>query len=268
MTSTHGKAVGTAKKLVEDYAIRSPDDIDVDAIALDRGIFVTEGTLSGSWARLVRKGNGGLIRVSSEITIPGQSRFCVAHELGHFLLHSDVDQLEFCTSKDMLPGYARRPEEPEANAFAGELLMPEALFRERLNPRDLNLARLGEIGEEFGTTISATIHRVVDVGLHVCALVRSEDGNLRSFHLGGDFPFRIREMRSRLDARSCAGEFFREGTVVEREADVPADAWLEDRRLTGAETVRELTIPMPNYGSALTVLWIIPGSGLDHAAAE
>lgn len=268
MTRTHARAITAARKLVQDYAIRSPDDIDIDAIALDRGVFVNEAPLSGSWARLVRKGNGGLIRVSTEITIPGQKRFCVAHELGHFLLHSNIDQLEFCTSKDMLPGYARRPEEPEANAFAGELLMPEALFRERLDPRETSLAQLERVAEDFQTTISATIHRVVDVGVHVCALVRSEDGDLKSFHLGPDFQFRIREMRSPLDGRSCAGEFFKEGTPLDQEADVPADAWLEDDRLKGSETVRELTIPMPSYGSALTLLWIVPGSELDHLAAE
>ena len=267
MTRDHRKAVHAAKRLVEDYAIRSPANIDIDAIALDRGVFVTEGPLSGSWARLVRKRNGGLIRVSTDITIVGQRRFCVAHELGHFLLHSNLDQLVFCTSKDMLPGYARRPEEPEANAFAGEVLMPESLFCGRLNPVELSLAQLEDIAGEFKTTISATIHRVVDVAVHVCALVRSEGGTLRSFKAGPDFPFRIREMRTELDARSCAGEFFRDGAGVEREADVPADAWLENLRFTGSETVRELTVPMPSYGSALTVLWVVPGSELDHVAA-
>ncbi len=260
-------AVIVARKLVEEYAIREPSEIDIEAIALDRGVYVTEGPLAGSWARLVRKGDGGLIRVSTEITITGQKRFCVAHELGHFLLHAKVDQLEFCTSGDML-GYARRPEEPQANAFAGELLMPEALLRARLDPRTVSLAALEEIGKEFTTTISATIHRVVDVGVHVCALVRSEDGVTKSFHLGRDFPFRIRETRSKLDGRTCAGEFFKDGSLVEREADVPADAWLDDIRLTGSETVREITIPMPTYGSTLSMLWVVPGSTLDRVAAE
>ena len=74
MTRDHRKAVHAAKRLVEDYAIRSPANIDIDAIALDRGVFVTEGPLSGSWARLVRKGNGGLIRVSLAPPISLDSR--------------------------------------------------------------------------------------------------------------------------------------------------------------------------------------------------
>ena len=269
MTPAYRRAVLSAKRLVGDYGIRKPIDIDVEAIALDRGLFVRDGPLSGAWARLIRKGNGGLIRISTAITLEGQRRFCIAHELGHFLLHADLDQLELlCTSNDMFSGHARRPEEPEANAFAGEMLMPEDVIGPHLDPTDLTLARLDDIAKEFRTTISTTVHRVVDVAAHVCALVRSEAGKLRSFHAGPDFPFRIREMRSQLDARSCAGEFFRDDGLEEHEDDVPADAWLDDNRLGDSETVRELTIPMPSYGTTLTLLWIVPGSELDYLAAE
>jgi hypothetical protein len=268
MKRSQGRAAQTAERVITDYAIRSPDEIDVEAIAMDQGLFVKQGPLAGSWARLVRKGTGGLIRVSDSVTLEGQKRFCVAHEIGHFLLHSEVNQLEFCTLSDMLPGYARRPEEPEASAFAGELLMPETMLRARLEPSELSLLKLESLANEFQVTMSATIHRVVDVGVHVCALVRSEGGRIRSFHLGADFPFRIRDIGAALDGCSCAGEFFRDGSVGEKEADVAAEAWLDDRNLLGSETVRELTVPMPNYGNALTLLWIVPGSELDYQAAE
>ena len=124
------------------------------------------------------------------------------------------------------------------------------------------------LAADFNTTMSATAHRIVDVDLHVSALVRSEDGRMKSFHAGPDFPFRFRKMGAPLDECSCAGEFFRGGCVTEREADVAAHAWLDDHRLSGSETIRELTIPMPNYGTALTLLWIEPGSELDHRAAR
>ena len=167
----------------------------------------------------------------------------------------------------MLPGYSRRPEEPEANEFAGELLMPEVMFREQLDPVDMNLSRLENISSKFRTSISATLHRIVDVAVHITALVRSENGVMKSFHLGHDFPFRVREMRTMLDKDTCAGQFFKDGVVKERESDVPADAWIEDERLVGGETIRELTFPMPNYNSAISLLWVVPGSDLDHLAA-
>ena len=271
MTREYRRAERTASRLVSEYAIRTPADIDIEAIALDQGLYVTTGPLSGSWARLLRRGSGGVVRISSSIHSEGQRRFCVAHEIGHFLLHADQSQIERCKFTDLLPGHARRTEEPEANAFAGELLMPKKIFSSYLDGATLSLEKLDDLSSAFTATISATIHRVVDLAVHVCALVRSEAGRMRSFHVCHDFPFRLRSMGSRLDARSCAGEFFRDGFTAERQADVPADAWLEDHHLQGLyghETIRELTVPMPKYDTALTLLWIVPGSSLDDVAAE
>ena len=268
MTPQYRRAARTAGRLIKEYAIRTPAEIDIEAIALDQGLYVTTGPLSGSWARLLRRGSGGVVRVSSSIDSEGQRRFCVAHEIGHFLLHADRNQIEQCQFEDMLPGHARRAEEPEANAFAGELLMPETIFPSHLDPNELALGMLDDLSSAFEVTISATIHRLVDVAVHVCALVRSKGGRMKSFHVCDDFPFRIHSMGSQLDLRSCAGEFFRDGFVQDRQADVPADAWLDDQRLHGLETVRELTVPMPRYDTALSVLWIVPGSPLDHVAAQ
>jgi len=268
MTPQHLRAVRTAQAVVEDYGIRAPEDIDLEAIAYDRGVVVIDGNLSGSWARLVRKGKRGVVRVSDSIPYAGQRRFCIAHELGHFLLHADWSQLALCSNEDMLPGYASGSEEPEANAFAGEFLMPEPLFRKRLNPVELSFDVVAGLADVFQASMSATIHRIVDVAEHVCALVRSEKGVLRSFHRCSDFPFRIREMGTRLDARSCAGEFYLDGTSADQEADVLAETWLEDDRLMGDELIREITVPMPRFESAVTLLWIVPGSSLDYLAAE
>jgi hypothetical protein len=267
MKRVNSIAENTAKRVIDDFAIRTPEEIDVEAIAMAHRLFVTQGPLGGSWARLVRKGPGGLIRVSDTITIEGQKRFCIAHELGHFLLHSRQNQLEICNSTDMLPGYAQSREEQEANSFAAELLMPTEMFRSHLAPSELAVSIVGDLAGAFQTTMSATVNRIVDIAVHVCALVRSEAGKLKSFHVGPDFPFRLREMGVPLDSCSCAGEFFISGST-EKEAEVAAHAWLEDGRLLGNETIREITIPMPNYRSALTLLWVEPGSELDHRAAE
>lgn len=268
MTIQHRRAVRTAQRVIEDYGIRRPEDIDLEAIAFDRGLVVIDAPLSGSWARLLRKGNRGLVRVSDSIPYAGQRRFCIAHELGHFLLHEDQSQLEACSNEDMLLGYARGSAEAEANAFAGQLILPDALVRGRLEANELSLGTVSSLAKEFEATMSVTIHRIVDIAEHVCALVRSEAGVIRSFHRCADFPFRIRDMGTKLDARSCAGEFFLDGPTAELEADVLAEAWLQADRLTGDELIREITVAMPRFESAVTLLWIVPDSPLDYLAAE
>jgi hypothetical protein len=66
---------------------------------------------------------------------PGRRRFTVAHELGHWHLHRDADDVHarFCRETDVGGGsselWRARRIESEANRFAAALLMPEPLVR-------------------------------------------------------------------------------------------------------------------------------------------
>ncbi len=263
MNENHAYAAAVARGIINEYGIKRPAEIDLEAIAAMRNVFVREAELKGSSARLLRGKGGGVIRVDNTIQHYGQRRFCIAHEIGHLYLHEKVDQWAICTSRDMLPGYRRRPEEPEANSFAAELLMPEGMFRERCMPGDLRLTMLEDLASEFRTTISATTFRYTELGIDVCAVVRSEDGCIKWSKSTADFRFRLPEWGSRLDGRTCASEFFDNPVVPKTEEDVPACAWLHDDRIEQNWTIREIMIPMPNYNSALSVLWIVPDSDLD-----
>lgn len=264
MRTEHARAVAKARGLVTEYGIRDPLDLDLEAIAMDRRVLVVEGSLKGSSARLLRKGNGAVIRVSASIESKGQKRFCVAHELGHFVLHEEGNQLALCTSRDMLPWYKSRPEEPEANAFAAELLMPEKLFREQCRQEDLRLDILEGLAAVFQATITATVYRYVELGIHVCALVVSERGKIRWFRQCPDFRFRLRSPGTRIDNSSCAADFFVRGDRDKKEEDVPGTAWLDDTRVDPTWMIREILVPMPSFESALSVLWVVPRSPLDR----
>lgn len=57
-------------------------------------------------------------------------RFTLAHELGHFVLHSNDEQTEFIDSQQTMSRTASywNPIESQANAFAAELLMPQEMI--------------------------------------------------------------------------------------------------------------------------------------------
>ena len=81
---------GVAFKLAQQYGFSHPSEIDLESIAMDRGVLVVYGRLHGCEARLVRKGrSAGLIRVRDDIPAPGQKRFALAHDLGHWELHDE-----------------------------------------------------------------------------------------------------------------------------------------------------------------------------------
>ena len=58
----------------------------------------------------------------------GRDRFTLAHELGHYMLHSNVEFLSFARPFQRVPAY-RNPEW-QANTFASMLLMDPVLIRE------------------------------------------------------------------------------------------------------------------------------------------
>jgi IrrE N-terminal-like domain len=88
-------------------------------------------------------------------------RFTVAHEIGHHLLHSDGAAV-LCRPADVQTAQAsERAREREANRFAAELLMPEAMVREaadRDGPDPIALAG------RFGVSDVAMGFRLVTLG--------------------------------------------------------------------------------------------------------
>jgi Zn-dependent peptidase ImmA (M78 family) len=79
-----------------------------------------------------------------------RSRFSVAHEVGHALLH---DQ----------PG-ASDTQEREADEFASELLMPATCIRAVLRNDRLDLSRLLDLKMEWGVSMMALLRRAVTLG--------------------------------------------------------------------------------------------------------
>src|SRR3989442_8358090 len=98
------RAAAKAREIIAGFGITEASQIDVEAMAFARGVLVLERPLRGASARLVRRGQRGVIAVREDIREPGQKRFGVAHELGHFELHKKIDQLALCT-EDMLSWY-------------------------------------------------------------------------------------------------------------------------------------------------------------------
>ena len=60
---------------------------------------------------------------------PQRQRFTVAHELGHFMVHRDDPEIAYVDNRDELASLGTDPLERRCNAFAAELLMPEALVK-------------------------------------------------------------------------------------------------------------------------------------------
>lgn len=92
----------------------------------------------------------------------GRRRFTIAHELGHWYLHMDVDseQVEqFCRPSDL---NTKAHIEGQANAFAAALLMPSTLLKEQAHTCRMNIPLLAK---RFDVSVPAMRVRLVSEDL-------------------------------------------------------------------------------------------------------
>lgn len=102
-------------------------------------------------------------------------RFSIAHELGHFILHSEknatgmfMDRLLF---RKNITTYSTKEEsiEREANFFAANLLMPEELVVSevnKLNPNRDDDENIKLLAKKFDVSVSAMTYRLVNLGMY------------------------------------------------------------------------------------------------------
>ena len=91
----------------------------------------------------------------SRIKTAERSRFDLAHEIGHLILHSDVTRTEEATDRQI---------EHEANIFAAEFLLPTESLRAKLSSPP-SLDTLMKIKITYGTSAIATARSIYDAGL-------------------------------------------------------------------------------------------------------
>jgi Zn-dependent peptidase ImmA (M78 family) len=251
------KAEKVASELLKRYGIESPEHIRLEDIAYDLGVRIVEGKLIGATARLLRYGKTGVIRVSDTEEYYTRKRFSIAHELGHFLLYHGHSVELVCNDMDMNDWYQGTGDERVANAFAGELLLPEFLLEPKCDVREVNFEPVKAIADEFQTSLTATAIRFVRFCPEMCAAVFSTDSKVKWVYKSNDFWPYVRIGKT-LDRRTLAYDFFQGKTLAKDPEDVAAEAWLDTDNLGHIEEVVEHSIGFPRLRSVLTLIWIKP----------
>lgn len=91
----------------------------------------------------------------------GRKNFSIAHELGHYSVHTHIKEIR-CSIKD-LHDMAPHPKniEQEANLFAATLLMPADDFRAHIDRHIPTLSTVSELADRYETSLTATCIRLV-----------------------------------------------------------------------------------------------------------
>lgn len=162
-----------AEKLLKDsgaYRVPVPLDIVIAHLDLRMNSVELEDDLSGI---LVVEKKRGIIGFNAKHA-PVRQRFTIAHEIGHYFLHAKnaasrlfVDRY-VVYRRDDESTKGNDQEEVEANAFAASLLMPEALVRQAITTKNLDLDdedAIAELAKQFSVSSSAMSYRLVNLRL-------------------------------------------------------------------------------------------------------
>ena len=259
-----GRARAEARRLLARFDIKTNDRIDLDLIARDRRATIVVGPLEGATARVVKVGDEAVIRVSDRIAHPGVARFSTAHELGHLVLGHALPRPG---GLEPLASWARAAEsasavrlglldidpEREADAFAAELLMPEAQLRRRceVSPVDLGAARA--IARANQPALVARAVRVGALTSERCAVVFAHRGRVQWAFRSASWSAMVPQGMP-LDPASMAHDSMRARGIEDVAQAVPASAWIEDPR--GDVEIMEHATALPDLRAVLALLWI------------
>lgn len=242
-----------AKEIIRRLQIRYPSEISIRDIAMVQGVFVKERFLEGSEGRLVRKGRRGIITVNSNILEEGRKRFVIAHELGHFELHSK-SQLIICNEWDMYIWNDSKKQELEANDFAATILMPEEIFKPYIKGETPNMGTIKKLSREFRTTLTATALQYANYSSEPCAVVICEKGYIKWYKKSESFDFHVK-VNEKLSPNTLAFDYYEDDFLPSDPDTVPAAAWI-----AGVEDkdgwITEHSVALKSYSVVLSLLWI------------
>jgi hypothetical protein len=264
-----GWATHRAEQLINDLGITTPAELAIEDIAWERGALVRVERLEGSVARLVVFGQRAIITVSDRIRELGRKRFAIAHELGHFEMHREINDLNLCLEKDIELRWRKREDDPEheANEFASGLLMPAKLFTPRCDKKSPSLALIETLANEFTTTLTATSVRYVELSRQPCAVVYSEARQIKWYRAPKDFGFHVR-VGEAVDRYCIADDCFEGHVTFGRPTSVDASCWFAPGRFKNDAMIKEDSRAFPNYNAVLTLLWIDQDIELEYEPRE
>lgn len=255
-----------ANEIINALNIEEASDIDIEAIAMERGAIVTEGYLKGAEGRLSILGSYGLITVKNNIPEFGKKRFIIAHELGHYELHRTKFLTVGCIDGDFSEWGKNKPFEVEANYFAAELLMPETIFKNKIKGKLLSKKLLESLCMEFQTSLTATSIRFVTLGSEY-ALVCSEGPVIKWFMIGDRFSYNLNVL-GKLHPHSIAYDYFRGNILPDTFLSISSDVWVDDYRFNANDKVMEMAIPLPAYNQVLSFIYIDSAEDEDYEKDE
>lgn len=156
-------AIRQAKKEIAQIRINKLEDlpVNVEKIAEKHNVNIIKQPLSTNMSGVFfKKGNRLFLAVNSKHNEHRQ-RFTIAHEIGHYILHSRNEILYYDNHPFFRADNVLNSDEVEANSFAAELLIPQELVIKLI---DNGVRSIQELAGRFNVSEDAMRYRLTNLG--------------------------------------------------------------------------------------------------------
>lgn len=247
MTLSHFRS---PEQLLDELAIGSPSDIDIEAIAQYCEATVIYEHLEGCDARILGVGDRAVITVNQQSSRERQ-RFSAGHELGHWM-HDRGRALFVCDDVIFHQEWSRRNPETRANEYSADLLLPLSMFKPRARDREITLATTRELAAAFETSLTATAIRLVEHGSFPAMVVCNGPRGRLWFKRGPSIPETLWPT-DRVGPSTVAFDILRGYEPPGKAVDVKASAWF-DQDDADSYWIREDAVRVA-HDTVLSLIW-------------
>lgn len=262
-TNSHIKA----QQLLENCGLDEITDLEMDLFVSGLDAMLLEEELTNCDGKIIFGNSKTVIKVNSNIQFDQRRRFIIAHEIGHLIMHRNMQLPEdtfsvFNIIAGMENALKNGLQELEANEFASELLMPEKLFLKEAIGKKFSPQLIKQLSERFKTSLSATLFRYLQFKqLHPICLVFIEKGKVKYWKKSDDLKVWMEDyIRLAPPYDSVATEYISKNYEFLYKLDAKAQiinksTWFKLGKYDDDTDFYEYCIPTKNHQTILSVIW-------------
>jgi len=255
-----------AQQLLENCGLEEITDLEMDLFIAGLDAMLIEEELTNCDGKIIFGTSKTVIKVNSTIQFTERKRFVAAHEIGHLVMHRNMQLPDDTFSNfNIIAGMEKAlktgKQELEANEFASELLMPEKLFLKEAEGKKFSPLLIKQLAQRFKTSLTATVFRYLQFDLHPICLVFIENGRVKYWKKSDDLKVWFGDYtRLAPPSDSVAAEYIEKGydfiyKLEEKAQTISKSTWFNLSDYDEDSNFYEYCIPTKRYKSILSIIW-------------
>jgi hypothetical protein len=264
MSQNNGSYV--AQTFLSENGFSEITEIPMDLIVSGLGAILIEGPLENADGLILIGKKISIIKVNSNIHFETRKRFTIAHEIGHLLMHKDIDpHLENLNTltwfNDTENQLKKGRQEYEANDFAAELLMPESLFISEALKHQFSPNLLKYLANRFKTSITSTAFKYLNTNLYPICIFFIYNGRIKYWKKSIDFKAYCKDITKLPPPTDSVAQEYIDANYEfiylndEKAQEICKSTWFELSVYENDKKFFEYCIPIKESKTIISIVW-------------